>query len=289
MKPFANSFSAAGSPPSNKSRRVLARLETRFAKLEEVEYLAGACLPRHSQSFPFFACTVKGIHWSSNNYAGHVCHPGTVRFLPAGEPHENYFPTPSHCLLLKLEQPALDCARRYGSLPQNPGQLVSSSAGRFCRLLHSELHKKDGFSSLAVEGLVLDLLLTGALAPISPSSPIPPWLRRICDLLHEEPERRFSLAELAHSAGRHPVQVCRQFHQRFHCTIGEYLRRLRIGRAQTLLVSSELPVAEIALACGFSDQSQFTTAFRRLTSLPPARYRKQFAGSRVSRAFPHRE
>jgi AraC-like DNA-binding protein len=40
----------------------------------------------------------------------------------------------------------------------------------------------------------------------------------------------------------------------------------------------DLEVAEIALACGFSDQSHFTTAFRRLTGIPPHRYRLQISG-----------
>jgi len=37
----------------------------------------------------------------------------------------------------------------------------------------------------------------------------------------------------------------------------------------------DLEITEIALACGFSDQSHFTTAFRRLTGVPPHRYRLQ--------------
>jgi AraC family transcriptional regulator len=277
MKSPASPPTVPGNPPSSKSRRVLARLETPFARVEEVEYAAGTCLTRHSQAFPFLACTVKGVHWSSNNHGGHICHPGTVRFLPAEEPHENYFPQTSRCLLLKLQQPALDDASQYAELPRNPGQLDGALAARFCRLLHSELRKNDTFSELTIDGLAFELLVTSASEPLSPSSPMPLWLRRVCHLLHDEPQRRFSLTELAHCAGRHPVQVCREFHRRFHCTIGEYVRRARIARAQSLLISSRLPVAEIALACGFSDQSQFTTAFRRLTALPPARYRKHFA------------
>lgn len=259
-------------------RRVLGKLETHTIKIEEVEYAAGLCLARHSQAFPFLACTVEGVHWSSHGHGGHVCRPGTVRFLPAGEPHENYFPAWSRCLLVKLRDPLLERAREYGALPRMPGELATPASAMLCELLHRELHENDDLSALSVDGLSLQLLLAGAKEPMWPGAPIPAWLRRTREMLHEESASRMTLAELARCAGRHPVQVCRQFHRRFQCTIGEYVRRLRVGRAQSLLTSSELDLAQIALACGFSDQSHFTKTFRRLTGMPPRQFKKQIAG-----------
>jgi len=280
IKPMKSSESLRPSPrnaarPAN-SRLVLAQLATSSVQIEEVQYTAGTCLARHAQAFPFLACTVEGIHWSSHNHGGHTCRPGSVRFIPAGEPHENYFPARSRCLLVKLQEPILERAREYSVLPSGPGQLATPAAATLSELLRMELHQNDDLSLLAAEELSLQLLLTGARDPMSPAAPIPAWLHRILELLQEESERRLTLAELARCAGRHPVQVCRQFHRRFSCTISEYVRRLRIARAQSLLLSSTLGIAEIALECGFSDQSQFTTAFRRLTGLPPCRFRKQF-------------
>jgi AraC family transcriptional regulator len=100
-------------------------------------------------------------------------------------------------------------------------------------------------------------------------------LLRIREILREQQHTGVTLAELSRCAGRHPVQISRQFHLHFGCTIGEYMRRVRIAQAQSLLSNRDLEVAEIALACGFSDQSHFTTAFRRLTGMPPHRYRLQ--------------
>jgi AraC family transcriptional regulator len=51
-----------------------------------------------------------------------------------------------------------------------------------------------------------------------------------------------------------------------------------VEKAQELLRDTELPLADIALACGFSSQSRLTTAFRRATGFTPARYRKGAAG-----------
>jgi AraC family transcriptional regulator len=57
----------------------------------------------------------------------------------------------------------------------------------------------------------------------------------------------------------------------FGCTISEYLRRVRIARAQSLLLCHDQNLADSALTCGFTDQSHFTTAFRRITGIPPLR------------------
>jgi AraC family transcriptional regulator len=48
----------------------------------------------------------------------------------------------------------------------------------------------------------------------------------------------------------------------------------RIAHARELLANSELPLAEIALHCGFLDQSRFTTTFRKLSGVTPGQYRK---------------
>lgn len=54
-----------------------------------------------------------------------------------------------------------------------------------------------------------------------------------------------------------------------------YLNHFRIARAQHLLVTTNLSVAEISQAVGFSDQSYFGLIFRRLVQLPPLQYRQQ--------------
>jgi len=256
-------------------RCVLEDFATPALKIVHVEYTPGCCFARHSESLPFLACTVRGVHWSSNSQGGYTCLPGTVRFLPAGEPHENYFPAHSRCVLIKLLPPMLARVVDEAQLPDGPVQFADPATALAARLLRRELRRQDDLSPLTVEELSLQLLLAGNRSPVRSSRSVPPWLRRVHEMLREESDRRFTLLELGHSVGRHPVQVCRQFHRTFSCTIGEYVRRFRVARAQSLLLDSQLSIAEIALACGFADQSQFTTTFRRLTGLAPGRYRKQ--------------
>jgi len=51
----------------------------------------------------------------------------------------------------------------------------------------------------------------------------------------------------------------------------------RIERAQDLLQNSELPIAEVAYACGFSSQQHLTTTLSRITGVTPMRLRQRFA------------
>ena len=49
----------------------------------------------------------------------------------------------------------------------------------------------------------------------------------------------------------------------------------RVSQARELLMGTSLPLAQIALECGFSDQAHFTKAFAKATGLTPAKWRRQ--------------
>jgi AraC family transcriptional regulator len=71
----------------------------------------------------------------------------------------------------------------------------------------------------------------------------------------------------------HPAHLAREFRRRRHCTIGGYVRRLRVEFACRELSSTDAPLAEIALAAGFSHQSHLTRTFKELTGMTPAKFR----------------
>jgi AraC family transcriptional regulator len=262
------------------SRRVLRHLETASATLEEVEYTRGFSVARHAHDFASFIYVVDGVHWSGNSKGGESCAPRTVRFLPAGEPHENFFPVGSRCLQIELGRQILELARDHGPTLRVPGEVATPSAPGLGARLHREMCQRDDVSVLAVEGLLLELLLEGPdeRCP-SRRGQTPAWLLRVREMLYERANDHVTLADLSQCAGRHPVQVSRQFHQHFGCTISRYVRQVRVARAQHLLAVPRLTLAEIALASGFSDQSHFTNAFHRLTGLTPHRYRLQVSQS----------
>ena len=91
---------------------------------------------------------------------------------------------------------------------------------------------------------------------------------------------RVTLDDLARACGVHPVHLARTFRQHYGCTIGDYIRDLRIEFVCRRMRLSNAPLAEIALAAGFADQSHLTRLFKRHIGLTPGEYRRLMGGVR---------
>jgi AraC family transcriptional regulator len=173
----------------------------------------------------------------------------------------------------------VELAAEHGRPICSPGELAGPSAMIFGARLYREFRRRDDVSLLDIEALTLQLLLIESQQSTPPRrTGAPRWLLQVREIIRENIQPRITLGGLCRSVGRHPVHISREFHRHFGCTISEYLRRVRIAKAQSLLVSQNLEMAEIALACGFSDQSHFTNEFRRMTGVPPYRYRLRIRG-----------
>src|SRR5574341_1998626 len=106
----------------------------------------------------------------------------------------------------------------------------------------------------------------------------PRWLQQARELLHGRFMEHLTLAEVAHNVGVHPVHLAQAFHKSYQCTVGDYVRQLRVEYACRELASSETPIVEIALAAGFCDQSHFTRTFKRCIGVAPSQYRESIRG-----------
>lgn len=99
-----------------------------------------------------------------------------------------------------------------------------------------------------------------------------PGVRRARELLEADPTRNITLEELAHVASLSPWHLVRAFHRQLGQTPQVYQRALRLRRAQELLAGA-LPMAEVALAAGFTDQSHLIKHFGRTLGVTPGAYR----------------
>lgn len=99
--------------------------------------------------------------------------------------------------------------------------------------------------------------------------------RRAKELLAANLGGNITLAELAKECNL----SIRQFTRAFRGSTGKsphaWLVHLRAERAKELLAGSALELADIALSCGFADQSHFTRAFQRSVGLTPGAWRRQ--------------
>src|ERR1700683_3733648 len=141
------------------SRRVVAELETAAVRIEEMVYSPGLCIARHSHDSANLVFIIGGVHWSGYSRGGDICLPHTVRFLPAGEAPENYFPVESRCLHIELSQSILGLASEYGTTICAPGQVTRAGSTALGQRLHREFRHKDSDSLLEIEGAVLRLVL----------------------------------------------------------------------------------------------------------------------------------
>jgi AraC family transcriptional regulator len=83
------------------------------------------------------------------------------------------------------------------------------------------------------------------------------------------------LADLAAIAGTSQTAFARGFKRATGTSPYRYLMQQRIAQATRLLTNTQTPIAEVALACGFSHQEHLTRLFHRETGTTPAAYRRR--------------
>lgn len=98
-------------------------------------------------------------------------------------------------------------------------------------------------------------------------------LRRIVEFIRNHLDAVLKPHELAVMADLSLMQLDRRMRKVFQLTTAQFIRQARIGRAAVLLGHTNRSIAEIALECGYGDQSSFTRQFRATVGMPPAAFR----------------
>jgi AraC family transcriptional regulator len=127
---------------------------------------------------------------------------------------------------------------------------------------------------LEQEPLALEELVAGLFVS-APERATPRWLAEVREQLHERFHEPLRLADLAARAHVHEVHLAATFRARYGCTLGEYLRRLRLDAALRQLSATDDPLAAVAQAAGFYDQAHFTKLFRAQVGVPPRVFRQK--------------
>ncbi len=255
--------------------------------LTEGIHAGGSHLPWHYHEGPTLCFVLRGVFVETSGGERLICAPGTLKVMPAGERHcDDFDRGDTRGLLVETEPERVPFILSHAPVLDERMAFHGGLPAALARRVYQEFRQGDDASPLAVEGLLLELLaaISRGRAERVPAIPAP-WLDETRDRLHADLTARLSLAELAAAAGVHPVTLARAFRRTFGCTVGEYLRRLRIERAADQLATGDQPLAEIALAAGFADQSHFSNVFRRRVGMSPSAYRREL---RVPRSFPPR-
>jgi AraC family transcriptional regulator len=229
---------------------------------------------------------IEGCMRESSSFGTMVCRAGAVRFLPAGEVHESQIESQLRCLEITNDSGVFDHLDRPSVVPQKPVQINGLTTTWLANRLYAEFCRQDDASAMAIEGLILEIFAEIARTEARPETLVLPlWLKHATDIVESRFLERLSLADIASEVGVHYVHLSRQFHKYNRCTIGELIRKRRVQHASHLLAHSRTPLAEIALICGFSDQSHLSFLFKRYMGLSPSRFRS-LAGKEPSPAAP---
>ena len=101
--------------------------------------------------------------------------------------------------------------------------------------------------------------------------PEPRGIARIKDYIRDNAHTRVSLADLSRVAGMSKYYMLRVFKARTGMTPHAFLNQARACKARQLL-SGNRPLADIALACGFFDQSHMNRIFKKVFGITPGQY-----------------
>ena len=85
------------------------------------------------------------------------------------------------------------------------------------------------------------------------------------------------LAELAGEVHMSVNYFSSYFSQTMDCTVFEYLNRIRLRKASTLLVTTSNSILSIAMESGFENISYFNRVFKKAFGVSPGTYRKRHA------------
>ena len=260
--------------------RPITHLRTPGFAITEATYPAGYAIPKHnhesaSLTFVLAGSLAESVHGRTETLA-----PRELLLKPAATAHSN---TIGHkgarLLLVEVIEPDFAGPAVQRAF-QRPNRVSAPMAAAPLLRVGDELERHDSYSSICIEGLLLQLI--GDMARVDSTEARgaePLFLRRLRERLHEDMHKPLRIADLAAAEGVHAARLSREFKRRYGCGIGDYLRRIRLEKAMNALATSTDPISTVALAAGFSDQSHLTRELRHATGLTPRQYREQTRNS----------
>jgi AraC family transcriptional regulator len=208
----------------------------------------------------------------------HLLGRSSLSLMPAGVPHANSFSAGTRTFLVVLGAPWVQRIRQVSRVVDSPGCWDTGHPVWIAARMHREFLRRDDLTPLALEGMLLELLAELARGRARRTGDdTPRSLRKAAEFLHAHFTEKLTADAVAAAAGVHPSHLMRAFRSRHGCTIGDYVRGLRVDYALHLLRSSDAPLGQIALDAGFCDQGHFSRAFKAHTGVSPGEFRKKHA------------
>jgi AraC family transcriptional regulator len=242
--------------------------------LTETTHQPNHKLRRHKHELTNIAFTLNGSFSEILDRRRFECGSQSLVIKPAGEAHANeYGRSVVRCFLIELQSQRLESLHPLSNVLNRVDHVRGAMLSMLALRISKEMRVMDTASLLAIEGLLLELIAELSRHSLVSERKVPRWLIRAKEILHEHSSETISLSEVAKTVDIHPVHLAREFRKFYGCTLGEYLRGLRIQCACRKLSTSEMPLVEIALGSGFSHQAHFCRLFKRHIGMTPTEFR----------------
>jgi AraC family transcriptional regulator len=237
--------------------------------LTETEYHNRVFEGWHSHENIHVSLIIKGGNREERKQRNMVVLPGTLLFYHQDELHRNLHTShPSKNINLEISKEFM----QQHELGENELEKMTlhPDAGFNLLKMYREARQADHFSAASIQMLLLELVSDTRKLP----NKQPPWMKTIIEFLQDNWQEHPGLDELARLSYVNPITVSKHFSKYTGCTLGEYMRKLKIQHSLHLIHDSTMSLTEIAYHCGFADQSHFIRNFRKQTHFLPKAYQK---------------
>ena len=175
--------------------------------------------------------------------------------------------------------PVVEKPSSGGSLPRScsqDGTHKGFSGDQLLDDLRRAMERNPEATRAAVAQLVTFLTPPAAVKSTSARGGLAPWQKRKVDrYLRENLDRPVRLNTVAEQVALSVSYFSRAFKETFGTTPHMHMLQLRLELAQKLMLTTEEPLSQIALACGLADQAHLSKLFRRVVGETPSAWRRR--------------
>lgn len=220
-----------------------------------------------------------------------ICHPGDVIFITDGVLHGG---TPKNCVydcivfdLAMLMKDNHACATTIQNIMSHKIKitpLISKDCDRILpitqNLCQALSEKKYGYEFMTqgflyqLFGEILNNKLYEASVSDTTSDERLNSIKEVLAYISENYSSNITLDSLAKIAGMNPKYFCRYFRGMTERTPIDYLNYYRIESACEMLSTKNISVKEVAISCGFNDESYFIKTFNKYKGITPKQFTK---------------
>jgi AraC family transcriptional regulator len=262
-------------------RRVWRHQAAGFAA-QMVSYAPQREMPRHSHRAANITVILAGSFEEEIDGHDYFTGPLAVVMKPAGSVHATRTGlVGTHSLVIEIDGPLEnDLRRRFGLFDEcrwfNEPCGLAPCVLDLCRRLRRGDRLTDESMGLCF-ARIGEAAAAASRAGAGRGRALGVHVRRALELVRRD--RRVSTTELAARLGLHPVYLARLFKDRLGCSPMQLRQTLQLGAAVETIIRTEQPLARVAMAAGFSDQSHLTRQVKRHAGLPAGELRRLASGS----------